>query len=1142
MKRILAILLLVLPVCLSAQFRIVGEGLFTTINDSTYRAQVTFRPDLTGNSYNATQLDTTMFVLSQRGQFYRLDSFYNQDFSSAFIVIVEKNGNWGSPSGQVMVFKNSGSIAAPQTVYAANGATPAMQAQVDTWNSKLIKSLLDSTELWNEAYTSIIDSAKFTGANTKLLSLYQRDGSTVTASFKEQEVYVDTASGNAATINITNAGFEASTATVVANNLSSVQIPWDGNAIVGIVTQGTIQQGVLIQGSGIITINETPQNPGGTINIDATVPSEYVTYSMLSQGVKDSIKLDSLGETNLTFLGTDTLITLQSSNGKDVKFQAGNNMALSANDSVMTINGVTTLTLTQGTGGDTAFVIVDGLSSLRLPWDGNSVIGNIASGPITNDVIISVNGQSETFQVGVIDGPKGDINVQGNNWTIDTSAVDWITLSQETKDSIYANAPGKTNLTFTGVAAPYTLNSNTGSDVRFNAGNNVSLSIQDSTLVIEGVTSISSLRQVLNNGFSVIVDALSTARTPWDGNAVVGNQDVELTDNITVTVNGQSTTFDISVKPGNKGDVTVTESSWEINPSTVSWNELTQGVKDSINQKLENPVDSILFTTTNENTAIEGELTYNNQSGTLHLGMAGGIEMPVGQGEAHLVRNVTGTTIAKGKVVYISGSTGQRPQISLADADAEGTSSVTFGITAETIAPNDSGFVFTSGYIHGINTNALTQGEALWLDTAPGGFTHTKPVAPVNAVLVGYVITKKTNGTIFVKIQNGYEIDELHNVVTAGKVLNSVIRYDTTSKMWQASATAGIVAGDTTAMLSTYLKKADTLSLSNRINTKQNTLTNSAGLAAALNDETGTGVAVFNDAPSFNTSITVNGNGVISRAPAASAITHIAVFAADPLNTARSIATRTPTQLRGDIGAQSTLTNSAGLAAALSDEVGNGAAVFNTNATMKQTLIVDNDSTSSISFGGWLSLKFNNQNRWNIAVQTPFVNNDLYFNDVANSRTPLALSRTNGFVGINEVSPSRQLHVTGEARITDLTTDTPTRIVGADADGDLGAATIGAGLEIVSGELKQKILTASDSLDFGSLGAWSSELKTITLTNAALSDPVTLGIPNSSSASVNVVFTAYVSAADTVTVKATNAGSTTVDPGKGLFKIIVHKY
>ena len=41
--------------------------------------------------------------------------------------------------------------------------------------------------------------------------------------------------------------------------------------------------------------------------------------------------------------------------------------------------------------------------------------------------------------------------------------------------------------------------------------------------------------------------------------------------------------------------------------------------------------------------------------------------------------------------------------------------------------------------------------------------------------------------------------------------------------------------------------------------TKEGTLTNSAGLAAALSDETGTGVAVFDTSPTFTTGVTVNG-------------------------------------------------------------------------------------------------------------------------------------------------------------------------------------------------------------------------------------------------------------------------------------------
>lgn len=52
----------------------------------------------------------------------------------------------------------------------------------------------------------------------------------------------------------------------------------------------------------------------------------------------------------------------------------------------------------------------------------------------------------------------------------------------------------------------------------------------------------------------------------------------------------------------------------------------------------------------------------------------------------------------------------------------------------------------------------------------------------------------------------------------------------------------------------------------------------------------------------------------------------------------------------------------------------------------------------------------------------------------------------NGRIQLGGNNPQRVLHVTGEARITDLVTDNPTLLVGADADGDLSGVTLGSGL------------------------------------------------------------------------------------------------
>jgi len=56
----------------------------------------------------------------------------------------------------------------------------------------------------------------------------------------------------------------------------------------------------------------------------------------------------------------------------------------------------------------------------------------------------------------------------------------------------------------------------------------------------------------------------------------------------------------------------------------------------------------------------------------------------------------------------------------------------------------------------------------------------------------------------------------------------------------------------------------------------------------------------------------------------------------------------------------------------------------------------------------------------------------------------MVLDTVNNRMGVNEPLPARTLDVEGEARISDLTTDAPTRLIGADADGDLNEA--GSGL------------------------------------------------------------------------------------------------
>lgn len=154
------------------------------------------------------------------------------------------------------------------------------------------------------------------------------------------------------------------------------------------------------------------------------------------------------------------------------------------------------------------------------------------------------------------------------------------------------------------------------------------------------------------------------------------------------------------------------------------------------------------------------------------------------------VRNTSGATITKGTVVYLNGSSGTLPTIAKAQANAESTSTGTYGVVQDDIANNANGYVVVIGNLSSLNTSAYNAGDILWLSpTVAGGYTTTKPVAPNHAVYVGIVTrSSTTQGTIEVKIQNGYELDELHNVLITSVANNDVLTYDTASSLWKNKA------------------------------------------------------------------------------------------------------------------------------------------------------------------------------------------------------------------------------------------------------------------------------------------------------------------------------------------------------------------
>jgi hypothetical protein len=157
------------------------------------------------------------------------------------------------------------------------------------------------------------------------------------------------------------------------------------------------------------------------------------------------------------------------------------------------------------------------------------------------------------------------------------------------------------------------------------------------------------------------------------------------------------------------------------------------------------------------------------------------------------VKNSTGSTVAKGAVVYISGANGDNALITLADADTEATSSKTLGFASAAIANGAIGTVTTNGILKGVNTGSATAGQSVWLSSTPGGFVfNTPPAKPAHSVYLGVVVrAHSVNGAILVKVQNGYELEELHNVKFTDLADGQALVYDAANSLWVNGEGAG---------------------------------------------------------------------------------------------------------------------------------------------------------------------------------------------------------------------------------------------------------------------------------------------------------------------------------------------------------------
>lgn len=211
-------------------------------------------------------------------------------------------------------------------------------------------------------------------------------------------------------------------------------------------------------------------------------------------------------------------------------------------------------------------------------------------------------------------------------------------------------------------------------------------------------------------------------------------------------------------------------------------------------------VTSVAITESGDALTITGSPITN--SGTINIGFAGTsaqyvagngalVTFPTITTEAQRliteVYNETGATLTKGTVVYINGGHGNLPTIAKALATSDATSAQTYGVVQSDIGNNNNGFVVVIGSLTDLDTQAYSNGTQLYLSsTTAGAWTSTKQYAPAHLVYVGIVTrSHPTQGVVEIKIQNGYELDELHNVSAQNPWQDDGLFYNYYTQLWE---------------------------------------------------------------------------------------------------------------------------------------------------------------------------------------------------------------------------------------------------------------------------------------------------------------------------------------------------------------------
>lgn len=249
------------------------------------------------------------------------------------------------------------------------------------------------------------------------------------------------------------------------------------------------------------------------------------------------------------------------------------------------------------------------------------------------------------------------------------------------------------------------------------------------------------------------------------------------------------------------------------------------------------PVDSIQFNTDANVSVVEGQVTWNEDEGTLDLGMhRSNVVLQIGQEVVYYVKNQTGSTISNGTVVRFDGALGASGRLKAVPFLADGTypSEYVMGVATEDIPDGEDGYVTHFGKVRNLDTSDWPEGTILYASTTTtGALTSTPPGNGFNKVTVAAVINQHhINGAIFVRPRYAGNITNLEKVEITSLADNDILKYNSTTGLFENvqfdhGGLTGLADDDHTQYLRTdgTLRTASALKVDGNVETTAGNLT-----------------------------------------------------------------------------------------------------------------------------------------------------------------------------------------------------------------------------------------------------------------------------------------------------------------------------